>query len=306
MAEYKVGDKVRITKDKSKSTQWNDFGRMDKWLGKVMTIRCCGGDCYRMEEDIDDNEWGGWYWYPGMIDGLASKTFPKVVITTDGKTTLARYYEDGKVVKRGEAKCCPSDEFDFAIGAKLAYERCMGTIKVEGKTLTTKDIKWRAVKRAAKAGDYVRLKKCSGLFHFDRAGDICKVTRLSINGAIYVSAEDHITAYEDKDRGVGDIGSNCWTYLSSEYEVVVPIGWLEHVEEKPTYYSGKVVCTDSNTEDFTTGKVYEVKRGKLIDNKGNERPGGVRATSVDALNNACYCHKSGEIAHVHFVPFVED
>lgn len=47
----------------------------------------------------------------------------KIVITADGKTTLARLYEDNKVVKRAEAKCCPTDTFDFKTGAELALSR---------------------------------------------------------------------------------------------------------------------------------------------------------------------------------------
>lgn len=47
----------------------------------------------------------------------------KIVITTNGKTTFARLYDGDKVVKTAEAKCNPSDEFDFETGAKLAFER---------------------------------------------------------------------------------------------------------------------------------------------------------------------------------------
>lgn len=47
----------------------------------------------------------------------------KIVITSDGKTTLARLYEGKKVVKSAEAKCSPDDEFDFTKGAKIAFER---------------------------------------------------------------------------------------------------------------------------------------------------------------------------------------
>ena len=48
--KYKVGDKVRIVSDKS-GGNWNPSGKMDKWLGKVMTIRGIRGDSYMMEED---------------------------------------------------------------------------------------------------------------------------------------------------------------------------------------------------------------------------------------------------------------
>lgn len=49
----------------------------------------------------------------------------KIVITTDGKTTLARLYDNGKVTKSEEAKCHPQDKFDFKEGAKRAFERLM-------------------------------------------------------------------------------------------------------------------------------------------------------------------------------------
>ena len=54
-----------------------------------------------------------------------SNTNQKIVITTDGKETLARLYEDNKVVKKATAKCSPEDTFDFKKGADLAYERLM-------------------------------------------------------------------------------------------------------------------------------------------------------------------------------------
>lgn len=47
----------------------------------------------------------------------------KIVITTDGKVTTAKLYEDGKTVKTATAKCSPEDTFDFGVGAKLALER---------------------------------------------------------------------------------------------------------------------------------------------------------------------------------------
>ena len=50
----------------------------------------------------------------------------KIVITTDGKTTTAKSYENGKLNKTARAKCSPQDEFDFETGAKLALERVFG------------------------------------------------------------------------------------------------------------------------------------------------------------------------------------
>ena len=54
---------------------------------------------------------------------LAEDYNHKIVITTDGKTTLARLYDGKTVIKSAGAKCSPDDTFDFAVGAKLAMER---------------------------------------------------------------------------------------------------------------------------------------------------------------------------------------
>lgn len=55
--------------------------------------------------------------------GLERADNQKIVITTDGKETLARLYESGKVTKIAKAICSPDDEFDFQIGAKTAFDR---------------------------------------------------------------------------------------------------------------------------------------------------------------------------------------
>lgn len=47
----------------------------------------------------------------------------KIVITTDGKITLARLFDGKTMVKRAEAKCAPSDTFNFNTGANLAFNR---------------------------------------------------------------------------------------------------------------------------------------------------------------------------------------
>lgn len=72
-----------------------------------------------------------------LIDG--HKDDHKIVITTDGKNTLARLYENGKVIKTAEAKCSPSDTFDFETGAKLAFERLTAYDYVKAKEILSKD-----------------------------------------------------------------------------------------------------------------------------------------------------------------------
>ena len=119
--KYKVGDKVRIVSKWGKDCYQNKEGRMDKWLGKVMTVRRADSSIYRMVEDRGDNEMLGWFWPENCIAGLACEK--KIVITTDGAETLARLYEGNKVIKTATAKCSPDDKFSFETGAEIAFER---------------------------------------------------------------------------------------------------------------------------------------------------------------------------------------
>lgn len=116
---YKVGDKVRIA-SKKVGNRWNDCGDMDKWLGKVMTIREIerNGD-YRMYEDTGERYGDSWYWDDNMIAGLAEE---EIHITRKGNEVIA-VHKQGDKAKKAVAKCSPEDEFDFMVGAKLAFER---------------------------------------------------------------------------------------------------------------------------------------------------------------------------------------
>lgn len=119
--KYKVGDKVRTVSKWRGGCFQHKGGKMDKWLGKVMTVRDVGITLYRMVEDIEDNEWGGWVWTENCIAGLACEN--KIVITRDGTETLARLYDGNKVIKTATAKCSPDDTFNFETGATIAFDR---------------------------------------------------------------------------------------------------------------------------------------------------------------------------------------
>lgn len=49
----------------------------------------------------------------------------KIVITTDGKTTIAKMYDGKNFVKSAKAVCSPDDEFDFKKGAGIAISRLL-------------------------------------------------------------------------------------------------------------------------------------------------------------------------------------
>lgn len=70
--KYKAGDRVRIVDERTRNM--NPNGLMDKWLGKVMTIRFVYEKLndYKMEEDFNSPERpGGWSWDDDMIAGPA-------------------------------------------------------------------------------------------------------------------------------------------------------------------------------------------------------------------------------------------
>ena len=120
--KYKVGDKVRIVSEWGKGCYQDPKGKMDKWLGKVMTVNYVGEILYRM---VEDSEY--WGWTENCIAGLACEK--KIVITTDGAETLARLYEGSKVVNTATAKCAPNDNFNFEMEAKIAFERLFDSEK---------------------------------------------------------------------------------------------------------------------------------------------------------------------------------
>lgn len=64
--QYNVGDKVRIVSAWGPDCCQNVEGKMDQWLGQVMTIRAVDEECYTMVEDE-----GEWAWFEPAVAGLA-------------------------------------------------------------------------------------------------------------------------------------------------------------------------------------------------------------------------------------------
>lgn len=131
--KFKVGDKVRVCKIPTTSNP-----QKKKHLGEVFTIRAVCDDALYPYAMVGDNHW---FWNDSELE-LATETVSneKIVITVDGRTTLARLYKDGKVVKSAEARCCPEDTFDFTVGANLAYNRLMGVPTGEEKKEESKPV----------------------------------------------------------------------------------------------------------------------------------------------------------------------
>ena len=62
------GDKVRIVSKWNCECYENIYGEMDKYLGKIMTVKRVDLDAVRMFEDG-----GMWSWYPAAIDEIVDE-----------------------------------------------------------------------------------------------------------------------------------------------------------------------------------------------------------------------------------------
>lgn len=118
--KFKVGDTVRImdgSKAKNYAGGWVDD--MDKYVGREAVISqtsSCPGEV-KLE---------GLCWTFDVR--YLEPVHPKIVITTDGQTTCARYYIGKRVDAEAVAQCHPSDKFDFDVGAHVALHRLLDQI----------------------------------------------------------------------------------------------------------------------------------------------------------------------------------
>lgn len=91
--------------------------------------------------------------------------------------TIVIYRNENKVIaldkstgKKAEARCNPADDFDFHVGARIAFERLTGA---EKKSIV------KQVNRPAKVGEYIKIvnaNPCSCGTRY-KNGDVFKVTR---------------------------------------------------------------------------------------------------------------------------------
>ena len=228
---YKVGDKVKIVR---RHFTFNESGKMDKWIGQIMTIREIDSIAARMKEDKNENAGRGWCW---NYECLEPEESDQITINRYGNKVVAKM---GK--KTGVARCNETDTFDLYTGVKIAVDR-----------LFSKKSEVKEVKRHAKVGEYIKIvSPCSSYGRYKK-GDILKVKGFFVesNGDVYVDAP-LFCPYID----------------SCEYVVLENYKPQDKPrEEKPKYYNGKVVCVDNaeNACRYTVGKIYTFKDGKMID-----------------------------------------
>lgn len=134
MANYKVGDRVRIVSQKPNHPDF--VTNMEKYLGKTLTVRSVvepsTGACYTFEEaySIHTNRCYYWRFLEAWIAGLAEPQTERhgdnglsVVISFNGNKTTARLMRGETIVKTATARRNPADNYSRAEGARVAVER---------------------------------------------------------------------------------------------------------------------------------------------------------------------------------------
>lgn len=243
--KYKVGDRVRATKNFGKAK----VGYFGTVINAYESVTGSHHFCVEFDAFVDGHNGNGvngakgkdghCWWFCTDQDVFVVVERAKIVITSDGTETLARLYEGNKVIKTATAKCSPADTFDFKTGAEIAFNRLMGVKEV-------KDEK---------------------LFKFEVGKQYIGSNR---NGSLVIE----ITSAKHHAEGLNAINRY-------EYKVVMgeDNGILKFDEEcpfskrlkpyDPPYYNGKAVCIETKPHwAYTVGKVYEFKDGTTVIDNG--------------------------------------
>lgn len=130
---FKAGDKVRVKKFKKRPSGWNWDGKMDHLMGKVVKIervvphtKCV----YAVHDSKNDYDW---FFKEDELEPVNET----IVIYSKEREVIAL---DKATGDKAIARCNPADEYDFHIGAKLAFDRLMNGDK---ESITVEDMRKR-------------------------------------------------------------------------------------------------------------------------------------------------------------------
>ena len=181
MAKYKIGDKVRIVRERPKDFGFVDL--MEEYLGKTLTVSkvkerpYTETDYYLEEAVIKGGLFDGIHWTFGesWISGLAEpEQEPYTVeLRFDGMITTATLKRGGRDVKTAESRCNPKDTYSRAEGARVAVERLFEKKRKEDKPKESKP----------KIGDKFVVTVEGGMFdHAFNIGDVVTLIDIQLDG----------------------------------------------------------------------------------------------------------------------------
>lgn len=216
---FKAGDKVRVKKFKERPDRWNFDGKMDHLMGKVVKIKYVPpytSHTYAVHDSKNDCDW------------LFNKDDLEPV-----NETIVIYSKDREVIAldkttgdKAIARCNPADEYDFHIGAKLAFDRLMNGNK---ESTTVEDMRKRLK-------SYCDGRSCSDC--------ILDSPTCRCGCGVHFMTKDNSGNYTMNDREIKDA-----------YNIVFGTA--------PKLYNGKIIFTKGDNI-FKTDHIYEVKDGRIV------------------------------------------
>ena len=191
--KFKIGDKVRFVED----TDCGSAKVGDR--GVIFEVKNYG--CPYHVKLTDGRK--AWCLERRVV---LDKSGNKIVITIDGTETVARLFDGKECVKTATAKCSPDDEFDFEVGARIAFDRL--------------------VKKEERDFDfYIRLRNNGG-YHFARKGDVLKAHE-ECDGLVHVVGKD----FPRKT----DIDDFKWAFTDDEYDRITDEEAQRELAEKDEF-----------------------------------------------------------------------
>ena len=120
--KFKVGDKVKILDGRHIPNYYGGFiGSMEQEVGNVYSIsQIISGSKDRVAYRLNGVYFS---WDERGLELAQSCHDWKVVIIPDGDTTVAKFYENDKIVKEVTTKKSPDDEYDWKEAVKVLCDR---------------------------------------------------------------------------------------------------------------------------------------------------------------------------------------
>lgn len=238
--QFKVGD--RVTASDNCRHHKNAKGNITEVDPSMTTDQK-----YRVFFDSGDSGLNGLWCYNTSVRLVAPQN--KIVITQTGSTTTARLYDGKTIVKSAEAKCSPTDTYDFAIGARLAFDRLMPASEPKKEV-----VEYREVKRAAKVGEKIKVVALCG-----RHSPIASV------GAVHKVTDENFYGQGRAATRANNV------FELREYVVLEPIT-PPATQDKPKEPIAQLYCVkdyDCCGISVTKGKIYEFNADGYIYYDGN-------------------------------------
>ena len=305
----------------------------------VRCIKTCDGrfikgKVYSVEDNgqIFDEDGGGscpntaksfeaWHrdckWSRYAFELVTSNTYELHITCNDGKTTNAVYKVNGKIEKRTEAVCAPSDTFDFAIGAQTAFDRVFPSAQSTQPIAPQGEKAKYAVGDRVIATDNVKhfIKKPATILAIDKSKTPFQV-KFDKDGLVMWCYSEDIEPYAEPEQPKSkyDSMSNdelkrlacgiselcCPTLSNKKRKSVCPLFHTRcevtgenraeiiqylideetpepEKEPEPVYYSGKVVCVKTDGD----GTFTVGKVYEFVDGQATDNEGTVRPSCVN-------------------------